>query len=333
MNVASLSVLLALLAAPSGLAASLQGSDPAADDFERSSLGPDWTRYGGSTADIIGHSDLGAPTATWCFVGWTASAFAANQFSSAELSTGIDPDMLTQVYARRRASDLARYAFHYNGDPGQAQWEIKYDGVPTAQTRILARSTDPPPAPGDAIRIEVFGQDPVVIRGFHDDRLVLSASDSAPQRITTAGVAGVVARMKQGVPFRPPMPIFESWRGGSLYWIDLGRALGAARLNGSGNVLPGALVALAVGSARPSSPAALLLGSRAIDFPFAGGVLVPDPEIVVALPIDAGGAASIAFRLPASLPGGFSLYAQIWIVDPDGPFGFSATNALLGLVP
>jgi hypothetical protein len=60
----------------------------------------------------VNSSDLGATTATFCVARWTGSQFRADSWSEAELSSGIDPAMLTQVFARQRASDSARYGFH-----------------------------------------------------------------------------------------------------------------------------------------------------------------------------------------------------------------------------
>lgn len=208
-----LPLLCILLSVSQPLAPVAQAQDPACDDFERATLGTNWTRYGGSAAEIVNGSDLGSPDGLWCFAGWTADVFGVDQYSHSIISPSRPPEMLTQVFVRRRASDLARYAFHWNGDPGKSQWEIKYDGVPTAQTRILALQPAPPPAQGDSICIEVEG---ATIRGYHEGILILTATDTAPDAILTAGVAGVVSRAIQGSPATPPIPIFASWKGGTL---------------------------------------------------------------------------------------------------------------------
>jgi hypothetical protein len=197
--------------------------DPARDDFERVSLGGNWTRFSGSDAEIVNGSDLGKPTNAWLFVGWTASEFAADQFCEAVIADGRPVSLLTQVYARRRTNDLARYGFHFNDENedgtgiANPRWEIKYDGVPTAQTRILASILATMPQPGDTLRIEVRGTSLVNIKGFHNGVEVISAMDSAHQRITTSGVVGMVSRLRRGGYTAPPnSPVFASWRGGSL---------------------------------------------------------------------------------------------------------------------
>lgn len=193
--------------------------DPAYDDFERPALGPNWGIVIASTA-IVNQSDLGTSSTSGCVGGWTASTFQADQFSEAQISSDTDPLMLEQVFVRRRASDGARYGFHWNGDPGMSRWEIKYDGVPSAQTVILANVNGPGPSPGDTLRIEVNGTNPITLRGYHNGQLELVGSHSAPNRIVTTGPAGVVARMPIGQTNAPPTPIFEWWAGGSLAQVE-----------------------------------------------------------------------------------------------------------------
>ncbi len=320
------------------LASAVATQDPAVDDFERHLLGPNWTLLGGSQAGIVNNRALGVPNTNWCFAAWTASAFGADQFSEATIAPDIDPNMLTQVFVRRRASDLARYGFHWNGDPGRSQWEIKYDGVPTAQTRVLASLAGPGPAPGDVLRIEVEGTDPVVIRGYHNSRLELTASDAALQRIAIASPCGVVARMSQGFVNTPPTPIFASWSGGSLVWLDLGNATagtsGPPVLRGAGALQAGASVTLALLDALPGGIAILVLGTTRLDLPLLGGVLVPYPDLLaVGIPVDGQGRTVQRFAWPGGLNSGFTLYNQFWIPDPGGPQGFAVSNGLLARVP
>jgi hypothetical protein len=211
-NAASIAVISALLwtAAP-------QPATGAIDDFERHDLGPDWATYLGSNAGIVNDSDLGVPDSNWLFVGWIAETFSPDQYSEATISADKPASILTQVYVRRQETSLARYGFHYNADPGEVQWEIKYDGVPTSQTRIVASdASQPAPAPGDTLRIEVEGADPVTLRGYHNGLLVLAATDAELDRIDPTGTSGVVARLAQGATGNPPSPVFEAWRGGNL---------------------------------------------------------------------------------------------------------------------
>lgn len=113
---------------------------------------------------------------------------------------------------------------------------------------------------------------------------------------------------------------------------DLGAALagttGQPLLDGSGQVLAGETVTLSLTNALPLTSTGLVLGFQQLLAAFKGGTLVPSPDILwVGLPVDAAG--SLLLELPwPTLPGGFEISAQHWIVDPGGPAGFSASNAL-----
>jgi hypothetical protein len=196
-------------------------ADPEIDDFERSALGSNWrVLAGGASTDIINNSDLGLidNSARFGLVSWSATAFTADQFSEAVISPDKNVEMLTQVFVRWRQGDLARYAFHYAGDPRQedvfGRWEIKYDGVPTPQTRTLAMSElVPPPAPGDTLRIEVAG---FTIKGFHNGIEVIFATDTDASKISS-GEPGVAYRWATDlVAGVYPAPVWESWTAGSL---------------------------------------------------------------------------------------------------------------------
>src|SRR5881628_1726410 len=163
------------------------------DDFERHTLGPNWRVLAGSgSIEILNQSDLGLVSgpARGGAIEWGADVFGTEEFSEAMISPDRIDSMLTQVFVRHRTSDNARYGFHWNNGFG-GRWEIKYDGVPTAQTRILASAIAPEPQPGDRLRIEARG---ARISGFHNGALILSADDTSPDAITTAGGVGVVFR-------------------------------------------------------------------------------------------------------------------------------------------
>ncbi|MFY9344518.1 MAG: hypothetical protein WAT39_18640 [Planctomycetota bacterium] len=311
-------------------------SDPVFDDFERHTLGPNWLRLGGSTADIIANSDLGSPQANGCVVAWVGSVFAANQFNEVTTATNMSPDMLTQVFVRQRLTDNARYGFHWNGDGTNSRWEIKFDGVPTAQTRLIATLPGPGPAPGSTLRLEVYGSDPVVLRAFVNGQPLLAGTDPAPNRITGAGRPGLVGRLRTGVAYTPPMPIFEQWRSGSQYWFDEGQALagtgGLPRLAGTGALVANNLVGVDLANALPQAPAFLAVGFARLDLPLLGGTLVPSPDIVLARVVGPAGTDTVTLVWPAGFPSGFSAWWQQWIVDAGAPQSVAASNALLARV-
>ena len=186
--------------------------DPATDDFERAALGSNWQLNLGS-GGIINNSDLGILSGSISINSWVGSTFSNNQFSQAQISTNASSEMQKQIFVRRRSSDSARYAFHYNIESSPLRWEIKYDGVPTAQTKLLAtNSTAPAPVPGDTLRLEAEGD---TLRGYHNGNLVLSATDSSAEKIT-AGPPGLTFRLIGNANVAQPEPVFESWSGGSI---------------------------------------------------------------------------------------------------------------------
>jgi hypothetical protein len=283
------------------LVGSAGAQDPAFDDFERHALGPSWIVLAGPAA-IVGDSDLGVIASGGCAVAWSGSSFGADQWSETTLSNDVDPNMLMQVYVRRRSGDLARYAFHWNGDPGRDRWEIKYDGVPTAQTRILASAAGSPPLPGDRLRIEARGTSPVVLRGFHNGELLLEADDGAPERIVVAGMTGVIARPKQGSTVTPPVAIFECWSGGTLTPEILCRR---------GNVA-GAL---------GGEPAAVLLVNGS-----AGHDVLRELRVPRSSPVSV----TLAEPPRGSTSGRYALWA--WTSVPSGTHELSAAGAPIGCV-
>ena len=114
-------------------------------------------------------------------------------------------------------------------------------------------------------------------------------------------------------------------------WAGLGNALagssGLPVLDAAGQFTAGSTIELAVSSAFPSSPGLHVLGLSRIDLPLLGGVLVPDPLVVLGFGTDAQGGASSALPIVNAVPPGVDLFVQSWIVDPGGLQSFSATNA------
>ena len=114
-------------------------------------------------------------------------------------------------------------------------------------------------------------------------------------------------------------------------FVDLGQGLagtaGVPRLDGIGTLSPGDPTTLAVNQALPDSVAFLVVGLTDSSVPALGGTLVPSPDAVLALQVGTNGSLVFSAAWPP-LPSGTNLWVQSWIVDPAGPLGFSASNAL-----
>ncbi len=124
-------------------------------------------------------------------------------------------------------------------------------------------------------------------------------------------------------------------------WDDLGFALaglhGEPELDGTGDLTAGTPVTLALANARENAVTYLVVGAAQVDLPFYGGTLVPafgaPLGLFVALSTDGAGGLVVGGSWPAGIPSGFALHFQHWIVDPAGPFGLAASNALRATAP
>jgi hypothetical protein len=121
-------------------------------------------------------------------------------------------------------------------------------------------------------------------------------------------------------------------------WTDLGLGLagagGTPSLAGTGTLIGGQPVTLALTGAKVASTAALVIGLHQANAPFKGGTLVPMPDLLITgLPTGPSGALALSTTWPAGLPSGFTLHFQQWVVDATGPHGFTATNGLSATTP
>ena len=118
----------------------------------------------------------------------------------------------------------------------------------------------------------------------------------------------------------------------STPWSDLGQGLagsqGVPSLSGSGVVWPGSQITLTTTNGLSSTPGFLVLGLSRLDLPLVGGTLVPFPSAVLSAPTDVFGASTTSFPWPPGTPPGTQVFAQHWLLDPAGPQGYAATNAL-----
>ena len=104
-------------------------------------------------------------------------------------------------------------------------------------------------------------------------------------------------------------------------------------LVGFGPLTDGSSNGLAVRGALPGAGGVLVAGFSALNQPFAGGVLVPTPDILVSVATTPLGRIDLGFTWPSGVPSGLSLYVQAWIFDPAGVGGKSASNGVVGVTP
>lgn len=156
-----------------------------------------------------------------------------------------------------------------------------------------------------------------------------------PWELVTDGERAVLADASFGGGFPPDGGAFV-FRATPFGRLESGELAGTGgvvpQLAGSGALTPGSDNLITLSDALPSSTTALLSGLGLAELPFKGGVLVPTPNLIfnslLALPVDAAGQRTLSVSWPADVPAGTKLYLQHWVVDPAGPFGYSASNGL-----
>jgi hypothetical protein len=118
-------------------------------------------------------------------------------------------------------------------------------------------------------------------------------------------------------------------------WTSLGFAkpgvLGLPQLVGIGPLTAGSGNQLQLTNAAPSKPAVLFAGFSALMAPFKGGTFVPQPQLMIPMPTNASGAATLPFTWPAAAPAGIPVFFQSWIPDAAATSGLAASNGLQGV--
>jgi hypothetical protein len=133
---------------------------------------------------------------------------------------------------------------------------------------------------------------------------------------------------------------FATWRNARRTigpWAELDGALagaaGAPMLDGRGTLTAGSTIEFAVSGGRALSPGLLIGGTARADRPFRRGVMVPRRDRSFNYATDVAGRARVTLPLAVGLPSGTSVYAQAWLLDPTGPAGATASNAIRAVAP
>jgi hypothetical protein len=118
-------------------------------------------------------------------------------------------------------------------------------------------------------------------------------------------------------------------------WLGQGKAgaAGIPMLVGHGTLLLGEPVSLQLAGAAPTTSALLVLGLASAFAPLKGGVLVPQPDVLVSLATDAAGSLLLSAAWPAGVPSGLPTWYQVWIADSSASFGLAASNGVTAVAP
>ena len=137
----------------------------------------------------------------------------------------------------------------------------------------------------------------------------------------------------------------KDWEAGAVWqyglavppWSFVDAALpgsgGLPSLMASGSLEGDALTVISIDMDLAAAATALVIGLSALDAPFKGGVLVPQPDSVSWVMTDPSGQVTLTGRWPQGVASHTELYFQAWAIDPKGPVGLSATNAIRGATP
>lgn len=120
--------------------------------------------------------------------------------------------------------------------------------------------------------------------------------------------------------------------------LNVGRSLANSggvepELEATGSWSPGGSVTVSMRASTAAPTTLWLLASHNdVNLPFKGGTLVPEPTIMFTLATAADGTLTLASVLPPWLGAGEEFYLQFWQLDPQGPSGFAASNAVLATI-
>ena len=289
---------------------------------------------------------------TALFVGIVAPLVAANDYSTGptvwsfdETTSGNDilwtsptsEDPTGSVYSTSTTIDLLEVGISFLGIPfgsvdvtDQIPPELAAGGGEFAGPAPLEFAAESlvfpePPEPTSIAADLAIGMDAGGFGFFSASNVVLGTVE-----VDLGGIFGVVNADITSIRVAGTVSVQATW-------FDLASSLagaaGAPVLLPSGSLEGGASGSLTVSNAAPGASAFVVLSLVRIDAPFKGGVLVPNPDLLIGLPVDALGGVALPFVWPVGVPSRAAFYTQVWVQDAGGPAGFAATNAVQGLTP
>ena len=157
-----------------------------------------------------------------------------------------------------------------------------------------------------------------------DGRLVVGTPEANIAGADHAGSICVLDVSKEG----------WKWMDAQIFGADMVvGSTGPARLRIEGSLGGGDGYRIHLHDALPNTLAAMFVGLSAINAPFKGGILVPNPQYTLWFPTNASGAFHVTTVFPNGVPAGVTLWHHMWWPDAGGPVGFASSNAVRGITP
>ncbi len=131
--------------------------------------------------------------------------------------------------------------------------------------------------------------------------------------------------------------VLASWRHGTTAFADLGGgtsgAAGIPHFDGFCDQVVGQDVAFELTGAAPNAPLVIILGTSQVNFPFAGGTIVPAPDLLLPQVTDAAGELHLMLPWPPGAGSLVTFYYQVAVLDPLAQQGVALSNAMAGTTP
>lgn len=182
---------------------------------------------------------------------------------------------------------------------------------------------------GQVFGLPASGTLHLVRQGGPGSPFVVESFFDIDYRIDFSGAAGSVLDSMLGTTFDDANlgqgdPAWSEWGPGkpcgSIFIPDL---------SAYGPLSAGSTNSLILADAPPSTPAFLVLGLAPLDAPFKGGLMGPNPDVIVNLASDPTGSFQLVYQWPA-VPAGFRMWAQVWMQVGGAADPFCATQTLMG---
>lgn len=168
----------------------------------------------------------------------------------------------------------------------------------------------------EAVQMQWSGRDPL------SSTAADLAGDGFPELLVTTQTADALVVLTNTGP--------SAWRtqpGG------IAGTKGVPLLDGEGTLAGGSPLRLTVSRALPNTLTTLVLGVATLGAPFKGGLLVPDPLLLLPLPTDPWGYVVVEDTWPPGIPAGVSMVLQEWLPDGQAAKGFAASDGVIGTTP